>query len=68
MKPHLIALAVTAALGAAAPAVHAAAVTDGSLGAVQSLPPGVYIAMNGRVFDPAHAAKNRERHCFEETD
>ncbi len=37
MKPHLIALAVTAALGAAAPAVHAAAVTDGSLGAVQSL-------------------------------
>ncbi len=39
-----------------------------ALGAVQSLPPGVYIAMNGRVFDPAHAAKNRERHCFEETD
>jgi len=39
-----------------------------AFGAVQSLPPGVYIAMNGRVFDPAHAAKNRERHCFVETD
>jgi len=39
-----------------------------AFGAVQSLPPGVYSAMNGRFFDPAHAAKNRERHCFVETD
>ena len=39
-----------------------------AFGAVQSLPPGVYIAMNGRVFNPSHAAKNRERHCFVETD
>jgi L-asparaginase len=38
-----------------------------AVGAVQCLPPGVYIAMNGQVFDPAHAAKNREHHCFEET-
>lgn len=33
--------------------------------AVQILPPGIYIAMNGRVFDPTHVHKNRERHCFE---
>ena len=38
-----------------------------AVGAVQSLPPGVYLAMNGRVFDPAHARKNRDRNCFEET-
>lgn len=37
MKPHVIALAVTAALGAAPPAAWCGAVTDGSLGAVQSL-------------------------------
>ena len=37
-----------------------------AVGAVQSLPPGVYLAMNGRVFDPARVRKNRERHCFEE--
>jgi len=38
-----------------------------AVGAVQSLPPGVYVAMNGRVFDPRRARKNRERNCFEET-
>ncbi len=26
-----------------------------AVGAVQSLPPGVYIAMNGRIWDPAQA-------------
>ena len=36
-----------------------------AVGAVQSQPPGVYLAMNGRVFDPARVRKNRERHCFE---
>lgn len=47
-------------------------VTDASfnvgcaLGALQSLPPGVYIAMNGRIWDPRHIRKNVERHCFEE--
>lgn len=32
---------------------------------VQTLPAGVYIAMNGQVFDPAHARKNRAAHRFE---
>ena len=36
-----------------------------AIGAVQSLPPGVYIAMNGQVFDPTRLRKNREKHCFE---
>ncbi|MGP1284034.1 MAG: asparaginase domain-containing protein [Parasphingopyxis sp.] len=30
-----------------------------ALAAVQSLPPGVYVAMNGRIFDPATARKDR---------
>ena len=33
--------------------------------AVQTLPPGVYIVMNGCVFDPRTARKNREHHRFE---
>lgn len=33
--------------------------------AVQLLPPGVYIAMNGRIFDPLKAVKNREQNRFE---
>ena len=33
--------------------------------AVQTLPPGVYIAMNGRIFKPAQARKNREQNRFE---
>ncbi len=37
-----------------------------AIGAVQSLPPGVYILMNGRIFDPLRTRKNRERNCFEE--
>ncbi|MFN8705313.1 MAG: asparaginase domain-containing protein [Planctomyces sp.] len=36
-----------------------------AVGAVQSLPDGVYIAMNGRIFDPARTRKNRERGIFE---
>jgi L-asparaginase len=32
---------------------------------VQSLPPGVYLAMNGQVFDPAQTRKNRDQNCFE---
>jgi len=39
-----------------------------ALGAVQCLPPGVYLAVNGRLFDPARVRKNRERQCFEEVD
>ena len=33
--------------------------------AVQLLPAGVYIAMNGNIFDPDQARKNRELNCFE---
>ena len=35
--------------------------------AVQLLPPGAYVAMNGRVFTPGRARKNVERSRFEET-
>jgi L-asparaginase len=38
-----------------------------ALGALQSLPPGVYLALNGRLFDPAHVRKNRAQHRFEPT-
>jgi L-asparaginase len=34
--------------------------------AVQCLPEGVYVAMNGRVFKPGGVKKNLERNCFEE--
>ena len=36
--------------------------------AVQLLPPGVYIAMNGRIFDPGTARKNRALNRFERLD
>ena len=34
--------------------------------AVQTLPPGVYVAMNGRIFNPDTCRKNVTDHCFEE--
>lgn len=37
-----------------------------AIGAVSSLPAGVYIAMSGKIFDPRHARKNRDLGCFEE--
>ena len=37
-----------------------------AVGAVQSLAPGVYIVMNGQVFDPSYTRKNLEQNCFEE--
>jgi L-asparaginase len=37
-----------------------------ALGVVQILPPGVYLAINGRVFDAARVRKNRDRLRFEE--
>jgi L-asparaginase len=37
-----------------------------ALACVQILPPGVYLAMNGRVFDPARVRKNQELERFEE--
>ena len=33
--------------------------------AVQLLPPGIYLAMNGQVFDPRNIVKNRARSRFE---
>jgi len=36
-----------------------------AVGAVQCLPPGVYIAMNGKVWDPQHVRKNRRENRFE---
>ncbi|WP_428605985.1 asparaginase domain-containing protein [Sedimenticola sp.] len=32
---------------------------------VQMMPPGIYVAMNGQVFDPLHARKNVACHRFE---
>jgi len=37
-----------------------------AIGALQVLPPGVYIAMSGRVFAIDHVRKNREARRFEE--
>jgi L-asparaginase len=37
-----------------------------AVGAVQSLPDGVYIAMNGRLWDPKRVRKNVEANRFEE--
>ncbi len=37
-----------------------------ALGAVQSLPPGVYIAMNGHIFDPMRTRKDVRNNRFEE--
>lgn len=39
-----------------------------ALAAVQILPPGVYIAMNGRLFEPQHVRKNRAANQFEWVD
>ncbi|HEX8385533.1 MAG TPA: asparaginase domain-containing protein [Rubricoccaceae bacterium] len=36
-----------------------------AVAAVQTLPPGVYVAMNGRVFSPETVRKSRERNRFE---
>jgi L-asparaginase len=37
-----------------------------AVAAAQTMPPGVYIAMNGRVFDPDRVRKNREKNRFED--
>ncbi|HEX6928820.1 MAG TPA: asparaginase domain-containing protein [Gammaproteobacteria bacterium] len=37
-----------------------------AVGAVQSLPPGVYVAMNGRIFTADTVRKNRDANRFEE--
>jgi L-asparaginase len=38
-----------------------------AVGAVQALPEGVYIAMNGRIWDPLRVRKNRDANRFEAT-
>jgi L-asparaginase len=37
-----------------------------AVGAVSSLPDGVYVAMNGRIFDPFKCRKNRDLGIFED--
>lgn len=39
-----------------------------AMGTVQAMPAGVYIAMNGRIFNAGHVKKNRTANRFEETD
>lgn len=39
-----------------------------AVAAVQTLPPGVYIAMNGRIWDPAKVRKNVAANRFESVD
>ncbi len=39
-----------------------------AIGAVQSLPPGVYISMHGKVFDPVRTRKNAGKGRFEEIE
>jgi L-asparaginase len=38
----------------------------GAVAAAQTLPPGVYIFMSGRVFDARNVRKNRDKNRFEE--
>ena len=39
-----------------------------AVGAVQALPEGVWIAMNGRIWDPLRVRKNRAANRFEQAD
>lgn len=39
-----------------------------AIGALQSLPNGIYIAMNGRIWNPLNVRKNRPANRFEEID
>jgi L-asparaginase len=39
-----------------------------AVGALQTLPDGVYITMNGRVWDPQRVRKNRDANRFEAVD
>src|SRR5262249_15253017 len=38
-----------------------------AVGAAQALPDGIYIAMNGRVWNPRHVRKNRDANRFEDS-
>lgn len=64
MEDRIIAL--TGALNPARFQVSDAAFNIGmAVATVQSMDAGVYITMNGRVFDPRRVRKNRQRNCFE---
>lgn len=39
-----------------------------ALGALQALPPGIYVTMNGRIFRPNEVKKNRDANRFEPLD
>jgi L-asparaginase len=39
-----------------------------AVAALQILPPGVYLAMNGQIFDPARVRKNNALDRFEVAD
>ena len=39
-----------------------------ALGALQALPPGIYVTMNGRIFRPNEVRKNRDANRFEALD
>jgi len=56
-------------VGSLSPALHRTTDADFNIGfafaAVQTLPAGVYIAMNGQVFPYDHVRKNREANRFE---
>jgi L-asparaginase len=39
-----------------------------AVAAAQTLPPGVYVAMNGQIFDPEDVRKNREANQFERVE
>ena len=59
-------------VGSLAPARFKASDAEFNVGfaaaAVQALAPGVYVAMNGRVFDPARVRKDRAGNRFAETE
>lgn len=56
-------------VGSLTPALFKATDAEFNVGfaaaAVQTLPPGAYVAMNGRVFDPHLVRKDRDRNRFE---
>ena len=58
--------------GAMAPAVFkssdAAFNVGSAIAAVQVMAPGVYIAMNGRIFDPEKVRKNMDKNWFEDLE
>ena len=70
IKLQAIAGKVVVLTGAMQPAKFKSSDAEFNIGcavaAVQSLPPGIYIAMNGRIFKPENVRKNRERNRFED--